>query len=641
MKSLNIFRPAIKAMAMMMVVGSVLFVASCKDDEDPTFPAPTITVGTASASGLAGAKVTTTVTVDSPGGGKTLSILVSGPTTVTMPDVPLDGTESQAVPVEFTIPAAATVGQTYTLTFSSVDNAGQNSAPKTFTVTASNVADKVIVDVSTDITTNTNWTKDKIYRLTKLINVGTDAKPTAGQVAPVITATAILTIEPGTVIYGAKGTPGGGLIIHRGSKIMAEGTKAEPIIFTSGEPAGARAVGNWAGLVICGKAVNNVKISASTGLDGVEELEGSYGGFHGGGATAADDDNSGILKYVRVEFAGYPINPNQEINGITFGSVGSGTTIDYVQVSYSNDDAYEWFGGKVNAKHLIAYKTVDDDFDTDNGFRGQVQYGLVVREPQYADQSGSNAFESDNNSGGTPLEPFTDPTFSNITVIGGKQTQNSTIDINFQNVAQIRRNSKQDIINSFFTAFPNGIFIDNALGTPGSSGHAANGDLALKNNILAGVQGWGGNGFGSAASVEEQVALGIGPDAPGVNHPNNPRGGLAYSGSGAFNNNVFTPNVPATINGNTGLVWFTTSNTVKRTWNDASLGLSATIFDPLASTPVFTPGAGSALLSGASFTGYTGFDAAGAYRGAFGPLAADDWTTGWANWNPVAKDYSK
>jgi len=640
MKSLNIFRPAIKAMAMMMVVGMVLFVSSCKDEEEPTFPAPTITLSSSEASGLPGDKVSTTVTVDSPAGGKTLNVSVVPASGGSIAPVTLDGTESQAVPVEFTIPATAAVGATFVLTFTSVDNAGQNSNAGSFAVTVSDVAAKELVQVTEDITEDTHWTADKIYVLAQLINVGTDTKDVSGAGnPPTIKATAVLTIDAGTVIYGAEGTPGGGLIVHRGSQIIAEGTATAPIVFTSAlAPGATRGPGKWAGLVICGKATNNVQTSNSTGLKGVEELEGSYGGFHGGGDDSDDEDNSGILKYVRVEFAGYPINPNQEINGITFGSVGSGTTVDYVQVSYSNDDSFEWFGGTVNASHLIAYKTVDDDFDTDNGFSGQVQFGLAIREPQYADQSGSNGFESDNNSGGLADEPFTDATFSNMTIIGGKEAQNTTIDINFQNVAQIRRNSKQDIINSFFTAFPNGIFIDNALGTPGASLNAANGDLVIKNNILAGVEAWGGNFFGSAASAEEQDVLGL--DEAGANHPNNPRGGLAYSGSGAFNNAVFTPNVAATINGMTGLAWFVDGdmNAVVPTWNDASLKLSDTMFDPIAATPVLLPGADSDLLKDASFTGYTGFTSV-AYRGAFG---GDDWTsTGWVNWNPLTTDYSK
>ena len=108
---------------------------------------------------------------------------------------------------------------------------------------------------------------------------------------------------------------------------------------------------------------------------------------HGG---ADDADNSGALSYVRIEFAGYPFQKDKEINGLTLGSVGSGTEIDHVQVSYSNDDSFEWFGGTVNCKYLVAYKGWDDDFDTDNGFSGKVQYGLSLRDSKIADTSQSN-----------------------------------------------------------------------------------------------------------------------------------------------------------------------------------------------------------------------------------------------------------
>ncbi len=124
----------------------------------------------------------------------------------------------------------------------------------------------------------------------------------------------------------------------------------------------------------------------------------------------------GQLKYVRIEFAGIAFETDKEINGLTFGGVGSATQVDYVQVSYSGDDSYEWFGGTVNAKHLIAYRGLDDDFDTDNGFSGMVQYGLIIRDPSVADQAGdSNAFESDNDASGSEATPKTSAKFANIT----------------------------------------------------------------------------------------------------------------------------------------------------------------------------------------------------------------------------------
>ena len=118
-------------------------------------------------------------------------------------------------------------------------------------------------------------------------------------------------------------------------------------------------------------------------------------------------DNSGILRYVRIEYAGYAFLPDKEINGLTFGGVGNQTIVDHVQVSYANDDSFEWFGGTVNCKHLISYRTLDDDFDTDNGYSGKVQFGIALRDSSIADISKSEAFESDNDANGSSLLPQT------------------------------------------------------------------------------------------------------------------------------------------------------------------------------------------------------------------------------------------
>ena len=224
-----------------------------------------------------------------------------------------------------------------------------------------------------------------------------------------------LTIEPGTIIKGDKQTKAA-LIAERGGKLIAKGTASEPIVFTSEEAAGSRKPGDWGGVILCGNARNN-----QTDM----QIEGGPRTHHGGNDDA---DNSGVLSYVRIEFAGYPFQKDKEINGLTFGSVGSGTQIDHVQVSYSNDDSFEWFGGTVNCKYLVAYKGWDDDFDTDNGFSGKVQYGLALRDSKIADTSQSNGFESDNCADGADVQPYTTATFSNITFVGPK-----VLDANFQN----------------------------------------------------------------------------------------------------------------------------------------------------------------------------------------------------------------
>lgn len=262
-----------------------------------------------------------------------------------------------------------------------------------------------------------------------------------------------LTIEPGTIIKGDKQTKAA-LIAERGGKLIAKGTATEPIVFTSEEAAGSRKPGDWGGIILCGKAKNNQT---------EQQIEGGPRTKHGG---ADDADNSGALSYVRIEFAGYPFQKDKEINGLTLGSVGSGTEIDHVQVSYSNDDSFEWFGGTVNCKYLVAYKGWDDDFDTDNGFSGKVQYGLSLRDSKIADTSQSNGFESDNCADGATVDPRTKATFSNITFVGPKvlddKFQNTTDYINagaynpnngsalgkFQSAMQIRRSSNLNCINS-------------------------------------------------------------------------------------------------------------------------------------------------------------------------------------------------
>lgn len=277
-----------------------------------------------------------------------------------------------------------------------------------------------------------------------------------------------LTIEPGTVIKGDKDTKAA-LIVERGGKLFAKGTADAPIVFTSEMPCGQRRPGDWGGLILCGRAYNNQT---------EQQIEGGPRSKHGGNDN---EDNSGILSYVRVEFAGYPFQTDKEINGITLGSVGSKTQIDHIQVSYSNDDSYEWFGGTVNCKYLVAYHGWDDDFDTDNGYSGNVQFGLSIRDSRIADVSQSNGFESDNCADGAAVSPYTSCVFSNITFVGPKldaQFQNNAGYITggdmfpnngsslgrFQSAMQIRRNSHLNCYNSLVIGWPIGVMIDNEKG---------------------------------------------------------------------------------------------------------------------------------------------------------------------------------
>lgn len=218
-------------------------------------------------------------------------------------------------------------------------------------------------------------------------------------------------IPAGTVIKGEIAS-NAALIIERGAKITANGTASNPIVFTSARPEGQRETGDWAGVIICGKSTVNVaggEAQYENGALGVDVAK--YGG-------TVPADNSGSFSYVRIEYAGYAVQPDKEINGLTLCGVGSGTTVNHVQVSYGGDDSFEFFGGTVNATHLIAYRGVDDDFDFDQGYSGKIQYGIAIKDPAAADKIGvSRGIELENK--GTPANSiYTRPVLSNFTFIG-------------------------------------------------------------------------------------------------------------------------------------------------------------------------------------------------------------------------------
>ncbi len=434
-------------------------------------------------------------------------------------------------------------------------------------------------EISGDIKVNTTWTADKIYHLKGYVYV-TDG--------------ATLTIQPGTIIKGDKASKST-LVVTRGSRIEAVGTVDKPIVFTSGVAAGARREGDWGGLILLGKAPHNKGVNnrIEGGLTAtVAGQESKYIEF--GGTEAAD--NSGTLKYVRVEYAGIPFSVDNEINGITFGAVGSGTTIDYVQVYRSGDDAFEWFGGTVNCKHLIACGTWDDDFDTDNGYSGKIQFALAQRYPLIADQSGSNGFESDNDPTGTAGTPQTSAVFSNVTVVGPLAAAGTKINGFYQHAAQIRRNSSISTFNSIFTGFPDGIYIDDSTvaAAGATTANYTAGRLSFENNLVYGITGQDIKGT-NKASIEA---------------------GLRAS-------NTF----------------------LAGTWAGALLTSPYKYSSDIAATanvgrPDFTVIAGSVAASGALFTNTKVADAffdKVAYKGAFGTT---DWTAGWANFDPQVMPYT-
>jgi hypothetical protein len=299
-----------------------------------------------------------------------------------------------------------------------------------------------------------------------------------------------MTIEAGTTIKGSfSGSDVAALIITRGSKIEAKGSPTEPIVFTSASPNPQS--GDWGGIVICGKAAINSSFNGTAGLFQVEGGvdNGNGDGLAGSGdavaPTPVNNDNSGILSYVRIEYAGYAFQPDKEINSLTLAGVGNGTTIDHVQTVYAKDDAFEWFGGTVNCKYLIALKTQDDDFDTDNGYNGMVQFGLVLRDSLIADISTSEAFESDNNASGTTATPKTSAIFCNVTAIGPRATLANVGNSLYRAGAQIRRNSALSIFNSVIMGWPQAILIDAGTGRA-TDLNIADSTLRIRYTTLAG-----------------------------------------------------------------------------------------------------------------------------------------------------------
>jgi len=243
-----------------------------------------------------------------------------------------------------------------------------------------------------NINTTTTLTSDKVWTLKGYVYVTDGAK---------------LIIQPGTTIVSDVAEKGA-LCIERGSQIIAEGTQSKPIVFTSGRPEGQRTPGDWGGIVILGRAKTN-RSSEPT-------IEGGIGRPYGG---TNDSDNSGVMRYVRIEYAGIAALPNSEINALTLGGVGNGTILENIQTVYANDDAFEFFGGTVNGKNLYAFATADDDFDFDFGYTGTITNGIAKRDPQFVDSGDAgNGVECDNDGTGSSAQPYTHPKLFNMILVG-------------------------------------------------------------------------------------------------------------------------------------------------------------------------------------------------------------------------------
>jgi len=231
---------------------------------------------------------------------------------------------------------------------------------------------------------------------------------------------ATLTIEPGTFIIGEPGSqPPSALVITRGARLVANGTRSRPIVFTSSLPFGQRRPGDWGGLVVAGFAPTN-----EAGGEGTTEgLPAGEDSRYGGNDPEWD---CGVFRYVRIEFAGAELTKDKEINAIGWAGCGSRTVIDHMQAHYGADDAFEWFGGAVNAKYLVATSPDDDSLDVQLGYRGKIQYFVSI---QYDDASGGDfGIEADNNEADFGAQPFTNPTVYNATFVGNPRACNASCD---------------------------------------------------------------------------------------------------------------------------------------------------------------------------------------------------------------------
>ena len=295
-------------------------------------------------------------------------------------------------------------------------NRGRRSSPSNPS-SGLTLPDQIVKTITENITTNTTFHADTVYQLSGFIKVADGAT---------------LEIEPGTRIVGDYDIPGSSLFVLRGARIVADGTADAPIVFTSERPVGQRQPGDWGGLIIIGNGIINrgqPTYIEGTGTDAqLNPLQDYSGGTD-------NDDDSGVLRYVRIEFAGFPTAPNEELNGLTMAAVGRGTTIENVQVLLGLDDSFEWFGGAVDARNLVSYEAADDHFDMSEGYRGRIQNVIAFQsiqpeprpnlaggassDPQGMENDGcwaENCAAGNDNRGAS--EPFNVPVVANFTLVG-------------------------------------------------------------------------------------------------------------------------------------------------------------------------------------------------------------------------------
>lgn len=273
---------------------------------------------------------------------------------------------------------------------------------------------------------------------------------------------ASLTIPAGTLLLGDVNITPSALIVRQGGQLFSNGTEDAPVVFTSENPVGQRERGDWGGVVLNGRSICNFPASECVG----EGSSGPYGGD-------ILDDNSGVMMYTRIEFAGYEVSFGNELNALTLNGVGSGTELHHLQTHYGSDDGFEWFGGTVDLKYALATGISDDSFDYSTGWQGRGQFWIAQHDPDDAD----NGFEVDGNEDDFTATPFTAPTIYNVTLVGkgidgaGGTAGESTTGM------LLRRGTAGDIYNAIVMGFGTfGLDVDNQ--------ETIDNGLTLQNSII-------------------------------------------------------------------------------------------------------------------------------------------------------------
>lgn len=363
--------------------------------------------------------------------------------------------------------------------------------------------------IRNNITEDTTWTKDRIWVLEDYIFVTNDAT---------------LTIEPGTYVAGGGGTgdQAKALVITRGAKIIADGTPEEPIVFTSEFDDGSLDFnsdrGLWGGLIVLGKAWLNSNRVAGSGAEGpgtTSVIEGiptrfplddiTYGG-------EVDNDNSGIIRYCSIMYTGAQLGAGDEIQGLTLGGVGSGTTIEFVEIIATDDDGIEWFGGSADVKYAFVGWASDDHYDLDEGARVRLQFVAALAYPDSQGESG-RLFEIDGGNVSAPEgEPYTQPVVYNATLVGiGADYDRSTLTNDFNTGMEIRENSRPRFFSSIITEMNEGglDINENASTHPNVNSKIGflEGDIQFMNNV------WGNAGNLVRAGITLPIAANDLPEA--------------------------------------------------------------------------------------------------------------------------------